>query len=75
MVKIGKGAFGSVEQVYHKKKGEFYAIKKLPYKLLQEKSIADNEVKMMQKIEQLNCLNVVKFKQSYIHEDNIFLVL
>ena len=27
IVKIGKGSFGSVEQVYHKKKMEYYAIK------------------------------------------------
>ena len=31
MVKIGNGAFGTVEQVYNKKTGEFHAIKKLPY--------------------------------------------
>ena len=55
VVKIGEGGFGSVFQIYHKKNLEFYAMKMLPYKDKHEIDIADNEVKMMGIIEQLNC--------------------
>lgn len=72
---LGKGAFGKVIKVEHKKTKQIYAIKEINKKNLKDNNMVEqvsNEVKIMYS---LNHQNILKLYNHFEDDTNIYLIL